>query len=268
MVTGVELTTDNAKSWTKAKTLEMARWVEDHFEIEGFASKLILRISTAPSRKRSWGGRKWKGGYQVPYMSLSLRHRLMMMKNGASRFQEYALISKHPVIGTIENTTPDVMITALIAHEMAHAIDYCTRGFGSPVELAALVDNKIDLSIANHDGRARGHGARWQAIYAVLRVQFVNNGVTNPVCRVKDEVAKGRTRKNKVTINTARQYIGSGRTAIGYYYNDVIVAVGVSEKFSFRIWPVDENKARIGGVEYLNNGRLARRWVMDNIVNK
>lgn len=121
----------------------------------------VVRLDFNPRRKRSWGGRRIVGGRghpMVPFMSLVLSRYL---GGELTTFSEYKRFEKDPVIGTFEGKTWENALACLIAHEIAHAVQY------------TITDEELVKELG---GRKRGHGVFWQNIYAIFRKRFINNG--------------------------------------------------------------------------------------------
>lgn len=121
----------------------------------------VVRLDFNPRRKRSWGGRRRVGGRGnpvVPFMSLVLGRYLGGVE---TTFTEYKRFENDPVIGTFRGERWENALACLIAHELAHAVQY------------TITDSKI---IEELGGRKRGHGAFWQNIYAIFRKRFINDG--------------------------------------------------------------------------------------------
>lgn len=85
-------------------------------------------------------------------------------------FTEYKHIEQDPVIGSIKGNWKTI-ITALVAHEFAHALDYS-------VDAWPHLTKPEGFSAYNPktNREKRGHGESWQLIYRDLREKFVNNG--------------------------------------------------------------------------------------------
>ena len=264
-----ELTSKNAKNWTRAKIFEIMEWAEEYFEVDGL-TKAYVSVSASPRRKNSWGGVK-KG---KPYVSLLIADWIEGIGKKTNTFREYSFISLNPVIGCVYNASAKDCIVTVACHEIAHSIDYYSRAKNT------AVDEKADYSVVSDEGEIPfGHEGRWQAIYAVLRNRFVNNGVTNPTKKVRNDFIKSTGRKNKTVLKINR-FVSAGYTFSTYWHlgNAVAVGVKVGEE-DFRIWEVtNENcsydetgvKINLEGLEFvtIEDGRKARHWIMKNIIQK
>ena len=114
-------------------------------------------ISTNKKRKRSWGGVRVYDGRFKGYINLSL-HPFVRNKS-TYHFVEYNQYADRQDIGTVEGSWRKC-VTALVAHEMAHAFtmlnnDVCVHGSFK----ATATDEE-------------GHGAQWQYVYCTLREHF------------------------------------------------------------------------------------------------
>jgi hypothetical protein len=263
-----KLTKENVAEWTRAKAMEVARFAEEELGVDDLASRLVLKIS-AKRWACSRGGIKPVKGRVQPWTSLNLGYFAQPLYTGKPiRFPEYKSIENHPVIGSIPACTAEAAITTLIVHEMAHVIDYFTiQKFGASERVAKSVDSRLDMSHSWADRRHRsvgGHGARWQAIYALLRIKFVNNGVTDPVI-AESQPKPGRVVRRRApanhTIKANRVHFPSGRYMVQYLYNGEIVAVGRPRGDWFAIYDIFGDC-----VHELADGRGARRWVRENMI--
>lgn len=129
-----------------------------------------VRPDFNPRRRRSWGGVRCVGGVRspvgaVPFMSLALARYL---GNGAATdLQEYKSFAADPVIGTFEGRCWEAAVNCLVAHELAHAIQYTLRNPEVVQELG---------------GFNKGHKSFWKNIYAILRQEYVNDRGPLVVC--------------------------------------------------------------------------------------
>lgn len=120
----------------------------------------VVRCDFNPRRKRSWGGVRRVGGRgnrRVPFMSLVLGR--YVGDTAHTTFSEYKRFAKDPVIGTFESTNWEMPLACLIAHEIAHCVQYTVK---DPEVLKEL------------GTRSNGHGQFWKNIYAILRQEFIN----------------------------------------------------------------------------------------------
>ena len=265
-------THDNAKLWTEAKTLEMMRWAQTHFGLKNFAKLAKVRVSTRYACSRV-SVKYARGNGYYPRVSLNIGYQLTTKK-----FGEYSTIKKHPIIGDFTGDIHEC-ITVLIAHEVAHAVDY----WG----IYGCRDNLIDQKGLRgfypvRDGRHRsrgGHGVRWQMIYAILRNQFVAKGVKDPVIKekakkvTKNKNGQGRRRPQRQITTQRKPTTIGGRVEVSYYfYNGQLVAFGIPVRShygnSFRVYSTPHHKISIQHklLIELENGRGARKWILENIV--
>jgi hypothetical protein len=152
---------------------EMTIFVRKELGLPLFSVK--SRLSMSPRRTRSWGGarRVWMQE-PVGYVSIQLR-RYDPAVWGTSRleYKEYAAINHHKTIGGFKANDPYLCTAAVIAHEIAHAVEhYCImKGADQPVN-HPLAGNFVRGS------EFKGHGRTWQAIYHILREKFINPNVS------------------------------------------------------------------------------------------
>lgn len=105
-----------------------------------FKKKLTVKTTATD---RCWGGlgRKRTGRRYTyhPRISISTRR-----EGRVGHYPEYARIAKDPEIGEFHSDDPAHLLTAIVAHEVAHAADHWTHWSG-------------------------GHGSEWRRRYRVLR---------------------------------------------------------------------------------------------------
>lgn len=120
---------------------------------------LMIRCDFGENRFQARGGNKYfpKMKEYFPFISLSL---FRFTNPRCTRFVEYESFAKDPTIGTFCGNSWEKALNALLAHEIAHAIQY------------SIKDNEI---IEMLGGYSIGHGVFWKNIYTLLRVNFVNN---------------------------------------------------------------------------------------------
>jgi len=161
-------------------------------------------VSFSKNRKRSWGG-IWFGPGKLQYgVSLAVNRYLVTCTleqfatgNGRRSFYEYAHIANHEVIGSCVNVHWQVALRALIAHEVAHALEH--SGKVSETIVSENFKHRAPV-VSGQRGRVKrikGHGKLWQFIYAELRKEFVNYYKVKDL--TKAVVAAKKTRKQKLT---------------------------------------------------------------------
>lgn len=161
--------------------------------------RLDSRVLVRPQACRSYGGRKngqgyisvnWVGSVGLPLpededqrnraLAVSVR---AVRKTATQRQQvrgardralgfytrmEYASICDDPEIGYQVAETWEEVIAGLVAHEMAHLINYCTH---------------------SADWRGRNHGLGWQNTYRRARLWLVPRALE--ICAVREPVSFG-----------------------------------------------------------------------------
>lgn len=131
--------------WVKRCIRELAK---KDYEI-GFSAKQMragLRVKLKAEGYICTGG-----AARITMTNYVLRHQL-------SRFREYDSIAKDPTIGTIRDAEPEIIYAAIVAHEVAHHVQY---RYGPGVR---WLKNKYH----------KPHGKGWQEIYRILRREVVN----------------------------------------------------------------------------------------------
>jgi hypothetical protein len=257
----LELTADNIDVWAKAKIAEVARWIDTEFNMSDFSSSLYVVASLGTRRSCSWGGVKFckKSRRCIPRISLGLHYFRFN-----TSFREYKAFRKHPIIGSISNDHA-ATVTALIVHELAHAIDHYRRYSESdPRAAVAYISASRHVSDMSDKFHPDGHGIEWQTIYAAMRERFVNHAVTNPIVEeavvAPKKTYKPRDMTGKVVSHKVR---GAHDGRIAYLVDGIVVAIGIKDgSYGFSIYN------RFGTpVMMLDDGRKARGWIKKNLVD-
>ena len=129
-----------------------------------------IRCDYSRRRKTSWGGVDENG---KPRISLAL---LKFCKEGdAVTLNEYDHIKKDPEIGAFTGDWK-CAIGALVAHELAHAMQYTK--YNKVMLMAGALTGSLSTWPSTD---IKEHGKLWQAVYRDLRVTFVNGGKTKAV---------------------------------------------------------------------------------------
>ena len=120
----------------------------------------ICSYTFAKHRKRSEAGRDANSN---PFVSLVLH----TFENPVFGFLEYSRYSKNKIIGSIVSTDWKVCVSSLMAHELAHAIQYTWH---KPF-------HKKENSLHPLSEYGTAHGVLFQKIYTILRLNLINNMV-------------------------------------------------------------------------------------------
>ena len=135
----------------------MVEFLRVKYQIPDFDVRVKMDFSSR--RNRSWGGRR--NGKN--FISLCLKNYLTMSEIGTKmNFVEYASFNDDIIIGGIYYTHWKKALSALIAHELAHAAQF--SDVGGTIAAGNNYDSKD----------SRGHGIVWKKIYMGLRRNFVN----------------------------------------------------------------------------------------------
>lgn len=174
---------------------------------QNFKRDMKTRFNVNSSRGRSHAGySRSKEGNKIvvrPYIYLFMGgHRFNSEE--PKKFLEYNAIANDPEIGSVENVNWSVALATLIAHEVAHMIVEFNKSteVGSidvPLNYEAKLESRAN-SVFN-----RGHGAKWQYVYRILRRKFINKNLlgtfegteeVKKVVEVRESLPK-RTRKQR-----------------------------------------------------------------------
>lgn len=126
----------------------------------------LLNMSFAKNRKHSRAGRNVD---MNPFIDLSLVSYL----HPVSGFVEYARYSTNMLIGSFKNTKWQTCLTALISHELAHAVQFTLPVVNTSLRSA----NHPEMKFHELGEYGEGHGTFFQSIYRQLRKAFVNHQI-------------------------------------------------------------------------------------------
>jgi hypothetical protein len=118
-----------------------------------------VKMDWSENRSRSRGGAGGKGLYEDGGLSLAMRRRVPADGVGVGPFEfiEYASIARRSDIGTLKSDDWRDCLRALVAHELAHAVQRSIE------RTARKAKAPSDPSLR------KPHGVGWQRIYALLR---------------------------------------------------------------------------------------------------
>lgn len=122
--------------------------------------KPTVKMDWSQNRTRSRGGVGGSGLYGEGAISLAMLRHTPESGAGPGTFAEYAHIARRKDIGTLEASDWRQSVRALVAHEIAHAVQRTTE--------------KHARRQGRMVSRSKPHGAEWQAIYRLLRTACVN----------------------------------------------------------------------------------------------
>ena len=161
-----------------------------------------IRCDYSPRRKCSWGG--IRGGKNFISLALS-KYQTAAQYNDPVTFNEYKHFAADPVIGTVTADWQKAL-AALIAHEMAHA-----------VELGSIKQNAVSAHGLNQVGK---HGNLWKEIYRKFRLEFVNDSTfeTAPVIHNTATITKIKTPRKQKARQWNSEYVRSNRGSLIHYY--------------------------------------------------
>jgi hypothetical protein len=224
-----QATVDN---YARALASKMEAYVQKRYNVPDFKLKVI--ISFGERRKVSRGGTK--GG--LPFINIvGKRYAEALESNKMTYLNEYAHIRNDPVIGQILNTTWQTALAGIVAHEVAHAVQF----FPTTKESAMGVYGVENLN--SNDKALAKHNWFWQRIYADLRTEFVNteNSIeeTPVVTAAPQKAATQRTVNKKWKVVSQQK----GKARFSYYYtasDELIGILCVAPGGYFRYYPETE----------------------------
>jgi hypothetical protein len=148
---------------TEVMVREALREMVQHIRVKlnkpDWSCRLKLRFEGSKLRCSRGGlGRDMK-----PYISLALNTYRWGADFANQTFEEYKSFAWDRVIGSLRNVTKRTCVRAIVAHELAHAVQF------------TLMFKMATASEYAHGGvNDRGHGVLWKEIYRDLRINFVN----------------------------------------------------------------------------------------------
>lgn len=162
-------------NFVHSEVAKMQQYAETKYGLKGFQVDVEVKFNTY----KSWGGTH-NGG--IPFVQLGLQNIISAVQNdGTTDFPEYPSFAFDKVIGSLVDVHWTKVVSALIAHEIAHAIQY----FGPLNAVDVLFASKSEVTRLD----LRGHKKLWKNIYKDLRIQFVNSSIKNETPVVKPVVA-------------------------------------------------------------------------------
>lgn len=131
-------------------SLAMESWVKQNL----FSDFTLVSKFDWDSKRRCSRGGIYKDG---PGINIAMHPAVPDNRGETYRFREYASYDSDKVIGGFYSKRPYDKLEAIIAHEVAHAIQF-------------FAYKKLDI-------RCKPHGPIFKKYYAMLRVQFINSNL-------------------------------------------------------------------------------------------
>lgn len=239
---------ETLKAFSRHLTDEMAAYaVQQGWVDSGFAVR--LRYNQSPKIRTSRGGIRFQNHKLEAWVSLALaefcKRKFLdtAMQNVTPKYCEYAHIKADPTIGEFRHSDWRMHLGALIAHEVAHAIDHYDQYTRKVITVPEHAMKKAHSTVPIKPKARRGHAARWQYIYAKLRREFVNDGYCATLFQ-DSEASKSTTaavaasankpkKRNKKFISITKHRDNFEYT--GYYHPETLARLGIAIKDK-RLW--------------------------------
>jgi len=148
----------------------------------GLKRCLVAKLDWARNRTRSWGSLKRIAGKYTPSMSISMRRQVAEGDEGF--VAEYKSFNRDPEIGGASVRNAEEAIMLVIAHELAHVVQFC-RDYAKRPELAGLVSDQLPPN-------DRPHGYLFQLVYRAIRRGYVNPRLGGTAEPARYEVSEPR----------------------------------------------------------------------------
>lgn len=149
------------REYTKNAILTMLKWAKEEYQLSNLICDPKIIISFDKKRQYSYGG--WH--LKRPYVNLALDKCVNFKREFNA---EYDWFNKDAEIGGKWITTWKQYVRMIVAHEVAHCIEY------SRVNLYDKNQKERLNRIFGRDSITEDHSETFQKIYRVLRRKFVN----------------------------------------------------------------------------------------------
>lgn len=147
------------EKFVRNQALQMQEYASAKYGFVGFNIEVTIKSVGKPS----WGG--VSGGN--PFIEIDIQKYIpSVISDGNIDFNEYPSFAWDKNIGSLNNVHWTKAVTALVAHEVSHAIQ-----FFSPL---SVVDKLFSSNSFVGSKDLRGHKKLWRNIYQDLRKEFVN----------------------------------------------------------------------------------------------
>lgn len=216
------------EQYAKSMAAKMEAYVQTQYNVPNFKLKVI--VSYGERRRISRGGTR--GG--EPFINLVCKRFAAAAEVGALMTEtEYAHIRNDPVIGEMRDVSWEKALSGLVAHEVAHAVQFFPLTKRSAMEM---------LGVNELDGRndiLKKHNWFWQRIYADLRTKFVNG---NDAVIAAPAVVESKPQRPQRTVNKGWKVVSqqNGKTRYSTYYtasDELIGVLCVGPRGYFRYYP-------------------------------
>lgn len=153
----------------KGSFARMMRFATERFDLGGSGgiSNALLTFSFRDCKRLGLGGIKNIRGVRRPFIKLNLHNVVSYPVVG---FSEYRSFNGSTRIGGFPTQDWRQWVDALLAHELAHVVQFVLPGSTSALRVSAV---QFD-GLPRYEGN---HGDFFKAIYGILRAQFINGEV-------------------------------------------------------------------------------------------
>jgi hypothetical protein len=161
-------------------------WAQKFFHLPALAAKLQIwdkETGYLGHMKTNYKDRQF-AGYTIRIQSFHF------LRQEVQSIAEYSSYSSHPVIGSFLTTDWKLAVEALIAHELAHLVQYALkRDTGHQLHRGGGFYEGLGQS-------ATGHGDFFQNIYKIFRGQWINDKVGSRIGLVGRSVTTFKPRED------------------------------------------------------------------------
>lgn len=225
------------EQYAKATASKMEAYIQAKYNVPNF--QLKVGVTFAERRKVSRGGTR----AGMPFINIVGKKYAEAAESGnLTYFNEYAHIRNDPVIGQLLAVSWQKALSGLIAHEVAHAVQFYPTTKSSAMSLLGI--EKTD----RNDKMLEKHNWFWQRIYADLRTEFVNEKSAD-IDAMPIEVTPKTVRPQRI-VNKGWKVISQqkGKSRFSYYYTasgDLIGVLCVAPGGYFRYYPDTEKFVKL-----------------------
>lgn len=169
----------------KAAALDMMfaqqAWAKEYFQLSSLPIKLVLTDRNHNFYGMASVKRDKQERFETFQIKLSTHYAL---RYEIKAYSEYASLNASPVIGGFQTNDWRLWLETLIAHEMAHVIQFAlkmaafdARAYGEDHPLVSGW-NKATPLFGSYGPYEAHHGDFFQGIYSAFRIKFINGQLT------------------------------------------------------------------------------------------
>ena len=205
------------EQFINSQVAKIEQFVQHQYELDNFK----IRVTLNTTKKCSWGGVQ-RG---TPFIELTIQKYISAIESNSNiDFIEYSSFSSDPQIGSVYDVSWQQAVSILIAHEVAHAVQYF-----NPLKVVKSKYAAHNIKI----NEFRSHKKLWKLIYSDLR-NYILNSPTNTINTSNPVTITNPTSKKKWIVE---RYMAKGYWVITYKTSTNETLLNVLKKNGkFFIW--------------------------------